>query len=518
MHIPVSIFHLLALFANFTLAYNRRAPSRIAVTENVLHLKTLPHSANLTTPSSKHLLLNRHNLPPPSSPNSKRQTPSAAPVQENLTTIGGRVYMVDVTLGGEALTLVIDSGSSDTWVASSTFKCLDPNMLLPMPASLCGFGGLYDAALSATWEAMPGVNFTVRYTGGEFLLGGLGTERFGIGGGSTGAGVGADGGARMVVNQTIGVVEAGFWMGDGISSGLMGLAYSTIASGAQELGYTSVMFTLTQSTTLPPLWSLALNRPTSPGESGGGILAIGGIPDVPYTGSFVTVPILPIHSDVFAYYSVALDGVRITAPKTKASPLATPKPLPPLVAMLVKPFGKELLEKIPLGSQLRDLVRMALRRGEGADREQRTVDDVQTLTFEDTVLAPAAKLSAILDAGSSLLYLPMPITDTIANAFIPRAVFDPETKLYVVPCSAAAPRVSIIIGGSPFWMSEDDLMNKGPGAVGGTAIGVPEGYCALAMQRADEGNLVLGDAWLKNVLVVFDLELNEARIAAREVY
>lgn len=47
---------------------------------------------------------------------------------------------------------------------------------------------------------------------------------------------------------------------------------------------------------------------------------------------------------------------------------------------------------------------------------------------------------------------------------------------------------------------------------------MPEGYCALAMQRADEGNLVLGDAWLKNVLVVFDLERNEARIAAREVY
>jgi hypothetical protein len=209
----------------------------LTVTDNVLHLKTLPHSTNLTTPSSKHLLLHRHNLPPPFSPNSKRQTPSAAPVQENLTTIGGRVYMVDVTLGGEALTLVIDSGSSDTWVASSSFKCLDPNMLLPMPASLCGFGGLYDAALSATWKPMPGVNFTVRYTGGEFLLGGLGTERFGIGGaGGTGAG--------MVVNQTIGVVEAGFWMGDGLSSGLMGLAYSALASGARELGYTSVMFTL----------------------------------------------------------------------------------------------------------------------------------------------------------------------------------------------------------------------------------------------------------------------------------
>ena len=56
---------------------------------------------------------------------------------------------------------------------------------------------------------------------------------------------GEEGGkGRLSVNQTVGVVESGFWVGDGISSGLMGLAYSALVSGASELRYRSVMVSL----------------------------------------------------------------------------------------------------------------------------------------------------------------------------------------------------------------------------------------------------------------------------------
>lgn len=75
----------------------------------------------------------------------------------------------------------------------------------------------------------------MNYTGGEFLLGELGKEELGIGEEKNG---------RLTVNQTVGVVRSGYWVGDGISSGLMGLAYSALVSGAQELRYTSVMVTL----------------------------------------------------------------------------------------------------------------------------------------------------------------------------------------------------------------------------------------------------------------------------------
>jgi hypothetical protein len=34
------------------------------------------------------------------------------------------------------------------------------------------------------------------------------------------------------------------------------------------------------------------------------------------------------------------------------------------------------------------------------------------------------------------------------------------------------------------------------------------GQCVLAAQRAGQGSLLLGDTWLKNVLVVFDIGAN----------
>ena len=71
-----------------------------------------------------------------------------------------------------------------------------------------------------------------RYTDGEFLLGEMGTEILGIGQGNA-----------LTANQTIGLVDQGYWIGDSISSGLMGLAYPALESGYQypDMNYTSVM-------------------------------------------------------------------------------------------------------------------------------------------------------------------------------------------------------------------------------------------------------------------------------------
>lgn len=69
----------------------------------------------------------------------------------------------------------------------------------------------------------------------------MGTDEFGIGGLSKG-----NKKAQVVFNQTIGIVNRGFWFGDGISSGLMGLSYPALARGvnSRQLNYTSVVFTL----------------------------------------------------------------------------------------------------------------------------------------------------------------------------------------------------------------------------------------------------------------------------------
>jgi hypothetical protein len=111
----------------------------------------------------------------------------------------------------------------------------------------------------------------------------------------------------------------------------------------------------------------------------------------------------------------------------------------------------------------------------------------------------------IIDSGTSLLYFPDEIAQYISSLFSPPARYNSDTNTYIVNCTAKAPRVGVRIGGNSYFLSEDDLLNRGPGAVGGQYVGASRGECAVAVQNALGGTLVLGDAWLKNVMVVFDL-------------
>jgi hypothetical protein len=201
------------------------------VTDNILHLKTVPYASHLISPSSKHLQQSRKVL-------AKRQDDPIAILKEPLLTLNGRVYLTDVTISDCLYSLVIDTGSSDTWVASSTFRCLNSNTYATIDVRYCGFGTPFNTSGSRRWRSIAGYNFSVNYTGGEFLSGELGTDHLGIGEVGNGGGTGG-----LVVRQTIGVVDSGYWVGDGISSGLMGLVYPALVSNS-ELKYQSVMFTL----------------------------------------------------------------------------------------------------------------------------------------------------------------------------------------------------------------------------------------------------------------------------------
>jgi hypothetical protein len=187
----------------------------------------------LRSPSTAHLARRRNEAL------RKRQNTPTAPAQEDLIGIGGRIYMTDVTVGGQRFALVIDTGSSDTWVATTDFRCIDPDTGATLATQQCGFGPLYNRASSASYKSI-NYDFSVNYADGEFLSGDMGTENFGIGG------VGRGQNPSVSVKQTIGTVDEGYWQGDGISSGLMGLAYPALANGvnSQALNYTSVMYTL----------------------------------------------------------------------------------------------------------------------------------------------------------------------------------------------------------------------------------------------------------------------------------
>ena len=143
--------------------------------------------------------------------------------------------MANATLAGREYTFVIDTGSSDTWIATTTFGCINSARTAYIDQKRCGFGTLYDAAHSSTVRQIPNYSFGVEYSDGEFLSGDMATEQLGIGG------INED---QLNVRQTIGVVQRGYWMGDGVSSGLLGLAYPALASNVDQLNYTTVVFTL----------------------------------------------------------------------------------------------------------------------------------------------------------------------------------------------------------------------------------------------------------------------------------
>ena len=382
----------------------------------------------------------------------RRQSDWNTRVQENLITLGGRIYMMKVTLGATPYTLVIDSGSSDTWVAGDAFQCYAVGSSTPSDDLDCGFGKRFNES-SPTFVALPGSSFGVNYTSTEFLRGGLGVETFGIGR------VGLGEPPLVSVRQTIGVVEEGYWDGDGISSGLMGLAYPELASDSRELGYTSVIFTLMNSRRFPPVWSIALTRPSIAGPAPGGQLALGGIPDVAF-GDWAQVPVLMTRIRAYTFYTIAVDGFNITAPPSSSSS-SSDTPLAPL---------------------------------------------------EDFTTLPTPTM---LDSGTTLIYFPPDVADAIAALFSPPAVFNLGSELYIVDCDAASPRVGVIVGGKSFFINVDDLMNRGPGAVGGPGVGAGHGECALAVQRA-QGGAVLGDAFLRNVLAIFNLVDNTVILAERE--
>jgi hypothetical protein len=96
--------------------------------------------------------------------------------RQNLATIQSidseNFLLTDVTIGTQKIPLLVDTGSSDLWVASDTFSCFDKDTGKATDASACKFGKVRftdDPSL----EQVPDVNFNISYVSGEWLNGRL---------------------------------------------------------------------------------------------------------------------------------------------------------------------------------------------------------------------------------------------------------------------------------------------------------------------------------------------------------
>ncbi|PPJ60014.1 hypothetical protein CBER1_02693 [Cercospora berteroae] len=365
---------------------------------------------------------------------------------------GGQVFLADVTVGGKPFQVVIDTGSSDPWLAHAGFECFDPINDARLDQSVCEFGPAYDASQSTTFTPVEDLNFNISYADGEYLNGGLGIDTFNM------AGI-------EVPRQQFGVVSIAAWYGDGISSGLIGFAYRTLTSAytgtdsradirGRQVPYNPLFVNMYEQQNVPAIFSIAMDR----NSSAGGVLALGGIPDIQHSPYFASTPIQGVSVNttsgrqVYEFYTIDIDGYAISANQsTQFSSYDNPDP-----------------RKTPLVHN-------------GSD--------------------------TIVDSGTSLCYVPDDVAEATAALFDPPAYYDNTQGAYFVDCDSKAPVFGIGIDKKIFYVNSDDLI-----------IEIQRNVCVMGIQSAGGGLSILGGTWMKNVLAVFDIEGEQMRFAARQFY
>jgi len=373
----------------------------------------------------------------------------------NLVSVdAGSVFLAPVTVGGQSFDVVIDSGSSDPWLVGSDFQCVNKYDGSYQTQDQCQFGPTYNVTASTTYQYISGENFNISYADGETLTGSMGYESFTMGG-------------INVPHQEFALVDYAAWTGDTVSSGLVGYAYRSLTSAYQgtdptmdqpggTLIYNPLFVNMYTNQGVPPLFTLAIDRD----PQNGGILALGGVPNIPYSPGFASTPIIPVGVNtssgelVYEFYTITIDGFAISADPTAQ-------------------FDHNLTSTNPHRTPL---------------------------------VAPDA--SAIVDSGTSLLLADNDtVAAPVAAAFNPPGVWDDYYGVWSVLCDATPPVFGVSVAGKIFYVNGADMI-----------LQISQTECESGVQPGGQGVLILGDVWMKNVLCVFDLGAEMMRFAAREYY
>ena len=277
-------------------------------------------------------------------------------------------------------------------------------------------------------------------------------------------------------HQEMALVDEGYWFGDGITSGIMGFAYSSLTSAftgtdpanddpdVNNAHYVNWINKAIKQKKFPPMFSCAIER----GPNGGsGQLALGGLPDISFDHKFVSTPLKiiemtphPIEQKQYSYYTIIPNSI--------------------------------VLE------------------GE----------------YKNT------SLPVIVDTGTTLVYLPERLATEINEAFDPPSVFVKESGVFENYCDATPPKFAITIGGEDFLISPHELLLNGsvgrdPSTGGCVSLSIDRAQQRLLLtvhlkitgiQVGPTGAAILGDVFLKNVVAVFDIGASQMKFAHHEHY
>ncbi|KAJ9607493.1 hypothetical protein H2200_007571 [Cladophialophora chaetospira] len=229
-------------------------------------------------------------------------------------------FAVEAVVGKQTFLLMVDTGSSEMWVAGAGFQCEDTkgnNVSL----SQCHLANLYSR--SSTFEPVPTETLFTSYAANDALFGYVGNELVSLGG--------------IEVIQKIGVATHGFWeLASGVS-GMVGLAFpsaSGIFDGAAPTDLTipgnstnlvihnPLFFNMIASGQLPSnVFTMILDR-----SAIGSSLTLGGIPAEYARAKFATTAIFPTLSPIKGeetmtnyLYNFEVSGVSVEGKKNTTS-------------------------------------------------------------------------------------------------------------------------------------------------------------------------------------------------------
>jgi hypothetical protein len=377
----------------------------------------------------------------------------------NATFLYDRNYIASISVGGQDLDIIIDTGSSDTWVVGGNFTCVDERGRRA-PGGYCGFGSTFNGTFQSVADT---ARFSIRYGDGTSVSGQVGYQN------ATVAGL-------TVQKQEMAFVDQAFWDGDGVTGGVMGLCYpitTRVFSSTNETlkypgspthrKYDPIFTSMYKQNLTPPVFSLAMNR-----TSESGWLAFGGLPPVDHSPDFGKTPIRIVEADGAAalktelsYYTIVPDdfifgdlnttNLTYSNPSWNASDHAD-----------VKPY----------------------------------------------------QMPFIIDSGTTFSLFP----ESIARGYalqVPKPVFRYQDGYWAL-CDTKMPRFGMVIGGKTFWWKDEDLLLQDLQQDLPRENGQIATFCALGlMDILPEGPYILGDNFLSGLVSVFDVGASEMRFYER---
>jgi hypothetical protein len=314
---------------------------------------------------------------------------------------------VNVTFGNQQRELIVDTGSSDTWMPVQGFECLNLTTAHPQPQAACAFPP--PISTPKQFVQIPNAHINASYGGGEYILGKTGLSPITIGKN------------LHIPLQQVNLVTTAAYDGDNITSGILGLAYSAFTSvfvgtnasldnlTINHSLYSPVVQTLSTEGLLDEdIFAIALSRDSSKTGTAG-LLDFGRVPDVNdlrvnASAHFVRTPIRPYDkidglTEAFVAYRIKVDAVETTAGQiTNSSALY------------------------------------------------------------------------IVDTGTTVNFLPTNVVTALIRAFDPPVFSIPGLAGLAANCTAKAPQHGFTIAGETLWINPADLLVSLPGLPQGTCV------------------------------------------------